>query len=254
MEIIDVDNVEQERRWRDKLRMLQTVPVSAARAYAGFWGLAYDEAQEMFRRSRKVFERAEDRGEVVEGETRERVREVVEKVQRRAEEAEVELQERVEDVREQVSLATHEEVAALTAKVDALRRQVELLLGKIDEVIRATQEEPAPLPLPDYDELTAKEVAARLDNLTIPDLFVLRDYEQGKEKRVTVLREIDARIKRMPIPGFDGLTVDEIEPLLRALSDAELADVARYEEKHEKRVTLLRAIEREQERRLEVAA
>lgn len=251
---IEVENEEQERRWRDKLAFVRTVPVNAFRAYAGFWGMAYDEAQEMLKRSRDVLDRAEDRGEVVEDETRQRVREVVDKVQRRAEEAEEELQERMEEVKEQVNLATREEVAALNAKVDALRRQVDVLLGKIDEVIRATQEEPAPLPLPGYDDLTAKEVVAQLDAMTIPQLFVLRDYELGKDKRVTVVREMDARINRMPIPGYDGLTVEEIEPLLPALDGAQLAYVARYEEKHENRVTLLRIIERGQERRIEVTA
>lgn len=249
---IEVENIEEEGAWRERLRFLRTVPGNAVRAYAGFWGLLYDEAQEMVKRSRDVFERAEDRGETLEVDTRERVREVVDKVQRRAEEAEEELQEQMESVAGQVNLATREEVAALNIKVDALRRQVDLLLTKLDQVILATQAEPEPLPLPGYDELTAKEVVAQLDSLTIPQLVALRDYELANDNRVTVLREIDARVNRMPVPGYDELTVEEIEPLLANLEDAQLAYLARYEETHENRVTLLRAIEREQERRLEV--
>jgi polyhydroxyalkanoate synthesis regulator phasin len=210
--------------------------------------MAYDEAQTMVERTRQLFERAEDRGVVVEADTRELVKETVQKARRQAEE----VQEEVHEQLEQVKLATGEEVAALNAKVDALRRQLDVLLQKVDRVLLLEQEEALKQPLADYDQLNVREVVGRLDSLTIPQLVALRDYELAHEKRVTVLREVDARINRMPIPGYDELTVDVIEPLLPNLEDAHLIYLAGYEAQHENRVTLLRSIEREQARRLEV--
>ena len=250
---IEVDNIEEEGRLRDRLRYLRTVPMNAVRAYAGFWGMAYDEAQELFKRSRDVFERAEDRGETLEEDTRERMRTVVEKVQRRAEEAEESVEEQVQEVAAGVNLATREEIAALDKKVNALGRQVDALLAKLDQMVIGQREPEVALPLAGYDDLTAKEVVAQLNSLTIPQLLVLRDYEMSRDNRVTVVREIDNRVNRMPVPGYDQLTVEEIEPLLPALTEPQLDYLVRYEANHENRVTLLRAIEQEQQSRVEPA-
>lgn len=250
---IEVENIEDERGWRDRLRTLRTVPKNAVLAYAGFWGMAYDEAQDIVKRSRDVLTRAEDRGETLGSGTRERVRTVVEKVQRRAEEAQEEVEEQAEEVVAQVNLATRAEVAALDKKVDTLSKQVGALLAKLDQIVLAQQEPAVELPLVGYDELTAKEVVALLNSLTIPQLLVLRDYEMAHDNRVTVLREIDMRASRMPIPGYDELPVEEIEPLLPALEAAQLDYLARYEANHENRVTVLRAIERVQQSRVERA-
>lgn len=246
---INVENEETPDGLRGKLRQLTTVPRNAVLAYAGFWGVAYDEAQELLKNSRKLFDRAGERGETVEADARDLVKDTVQKIRRQAEEVQEEVEEQVEQV---INLATREEVAALNAKVDALRRQVDVLLQKVDQVLLMEQEEALKLPLPDYDDLNVKEVTARLDSLTIPQLVAVRDYELAHAKRVTVLRELDARINRMPIPGYDQLTVDEIEPLLPGLEDAQLEYLVNYETKHENRVTLVRAIERERDRRLQV--
>ncbi len=248
---VKVENGELPEGLRGKLRQLAVVPRHVVLAYAGLWGVAYDEAQELLKNSRNLLDRAEDRGVVVEADTRELVKETVQKVRRQAEEVQEEVEEQVEQI---VNLATGEEVAALNAKVDALRRQVDVLVQKVDRVLLLEQAEALKLPLPDYDQLNVKEVTARLDSLTIPQLVALRDYELAHGKRVTILRELDGRINRMPIPGYDQLSIDEIEPLLPGLEIAHLDYLAEYEAQHENRVTLLRAIEREQDRRLQVTA
>lgn len=188
---VNVENVEVPDGLRERIRQLAVVPRSAALAYAGLWGIAYDEAQELVERSRSLFDRAEDRGHVVEADTRELLKETMQKVRRQAEEVQEEVEEQVEQV---VNLATREEVAALNAKVDALRRQLDVLLQKVDRVLLMEQEEAWKPPLPDYDQLNVREVVALLDSLTRAELETVRDYEQAHARRVTVLREVEARL------------------------------------------------------------
>ena len=48
-----------------------------------------------------------------------------------------------------------------------------------------------------YDELSVKDIAAGLEKKSMMQLEALRDYEVGNKNRVTVLREIDARMQAM---------------------------------------------------------
>lgn len=57
------------------------------------------------------------------------------------------------------------------------------------------RQEPQPtsdhLPIPDYDELSASQVVARLAGLSDDDLTAIRDYESARRKRKTILTKID---------------------------------------------------------------
>ena len=53
----------------------------------------------------------------------------------------------------------------------------------------------AQFPIEGYDELTVEEVSARLDALSIEDLREVRDYEERNKNRVTVLEQLDRRIR-----------------------------------------------------------
>lgn len=47
------------------------------------------------------------------------------------------------------------------------------------------------LPIPDYDELSASQVVARLPGLEGAELEAVRDYEAGRRQRKTILSKID---------------------------------------------------------------
>lgn len=47
------------------------------------------------------------------------------------------------------------------------------------------------LPIPDYDELSASQVVARLSGLSDGDLEAIRDYESSQRRRKTILTKID---------------------------------------------------------------
>lgn len=276
----DVDMEDVETSLRKNLKQLQKLPRNVVLAYAGFWGMAYDEAKTLVDRSREIFEQAEDKGEKVEAEARERVR----KVYKRAEtEVEDEFQEQVGEVLDEMDVPTQTRVNQLGRKIDALDRKLDRIVlqetgvgqevgrleavtekrlvvleekldrlaQKVEQVILMEAEEEVKEPLPGYDELTAREIVKQLPRLTISQLVAVRQYELTRENRVTILRAVDERVEAMPIPHYDELTVEEIEPLLPTLDAAELAYLAEYEAAHEDRVTLLRAVQDELEERPE---
>lgn len=257
----------------------------AFQAYLGLWGTAFDETQNLLERSREWVDEARHRGEEVEEEVEERARKLYQRAETEVEET---VEEKVDTLVEQVSEGVAEAVdvrdpllrdrlLALSVKVDLLSQKIErldveqlLILSarmeqlerKIDLLLLSEQASQAreagepegeytPLPIPGYDDLTAKEVVGRLDTLTIAELQVLQAYEEAHENRVTILREVTRRLERMPIENYDEMTVDEIEPHLADLTVDQLERVAEYEKAHEDRVTLLRAVERELEDRKE---
>lgn len=51
------------------------------------------------------------------------------------------------------------------------------------------------LPIPDYDELSAQQVVARLSGLGTDDLEAVRDYERDHRQRKTILGKIDQLLR-----------------------------------------------------------
>lgn len=50
------------------------------------------------------------------------------------------------------------------------------------------------LPIRDYDELTAKDVASRVHKLPAPDVAAVLSYERARKKRATVIRAAEQRL------------------------------------------------------------
>jgi hypothetical protein len=74
------------------------------------------------------------------------------------------------------------------------RRQADdLLVAPADRLLRATWLGGG-LPIAGYDELTAAQVAERLDGLSAADLQRLREHERRNANRKTVLAAIDRRL------------------------------------------------------------
>lgn len=96
-----------------------------------------------------------------------------------------------------------------------------------------------------YDSLTAEEITGRLSDLSQIELAKVDAYERRHENRTTVLDRLGSLRAAEPWPGYDELTVDQIQAALSE-GDDELAKQARsYERAHKNRVSVLRATERE---------
>ena len=94
-----------------------------------------------------------------------------------------------------------------------------------------------------YDKLNADEITAKLPELSQIDLAKVDSYERRHSDRSTVLHRIESLRGDEPWPGYDELTVSEIDKALRTLTDDEIAEVRAYETSHKNRAGVVRAIE-----------
>ena len=96
-----------------------------------------------------------------------------------------------------------------------------------------------------YDSLTAEEIVSKLPELSQIDLAKIDSYERKHDNRTTVLSRITALRRAEPWPGYDELTVAEIEAVLDEGDEQRAKDVAAYERAHKNRAGVLKAAERE---------
>ena len=97
------------------------------------------------------------------------------------------------------------------------------------------------LPIGDYDERTAEEIVAKLPELSQVDLAKIDAYERREQGRSTVLDRIASLLDDEPWPGYDELTVSDIQAALREADDDLVETVDRYERAHKDRAGVLRA-------------
>jgi hypothetical protein len=50
-------------------------------------------------------------------------------------------------------------------------------------------------PIEGYDEMNVDEISKRLDDLSVEELQLVRDYEELNEKRKTLLEQMDRKIR-----------------------------------------------------------
>ena len=96
-----------------------------------------------------------------------------------------------------------------------------------------------------YDSLTAEEIVSKLPELSQIDLAKIDSYERKHDNRTTVLSRITALRRAEPWPGYDELTVAEIQAVLDEGDEQRAKDVAAYERAHKNRAGVLKAAERE---------
>ena len=101
------------------------------------------------------------------------------------------------------------------------------------------------LAIPRYDSLTAEEILSKLPELSQIDLAKVDSYERKNDNRTTVLSRVSALRRQEPWPGYDELTVAEIEAVLGEGDEQRTKDVAAYERAHKNRAGVLRSAERE---------
>ena len=96
-----------------------------------------------------------------------------------------------------------------------------------------------------YDSLTAEEILGKLPELSQIDLAKVDSYERKNDNRTTVLGRISALRRQEPWPGYDELTVAEIEAVIGEGDEQRTRDVVAYERAHKNRAGVLRSAERE---------
>ena len=96
-----------------------------------------------------------------------------------------------------------------------------------------------------YDSLSAEEIVSKLPELSQIDLAKIDSYERKNDNRTTVLSRVTALRRAEPWPGYDELTVAEIEAILGEGDEQHVKDVVAYERAHKNRTGVLKAAERE---------
>ena len=96
-----------------------------------------------------------------------------------------------------------------------------------------------------YDSLTAEQILAKLPELSQIDLAKIDSYERKHDSRTTILSRVTTLRGQEPWPGYDELTVAEIEAVLGEGDEHRIHDVAAYERAHKHRAGVLRATHRE---------
>ncbi len=213
LNIRNVDLRDAQEKVEDNVKQLRNMSRKAVLAYVGVLGLAVDEAKAVLERGQKLVEQAERRGEKLERKlekeaTRElkrsrrelekrvkRLQKQLQKLQKqgrksvRGKERKTEklLERQVEEILERMGIPSRERIEKLNKEIDALAR-------KIDQAL-AEQQPQVALPIPDYDELSVREILQALDKLTPEQLQAIKEYEAAHKGRVTVLREVDRRLQ-----------------------------------------------------------
>ena len=96
-----------------------------------------------------------------------------------------------------------------------------------------------------YDKLTAEEIVSKLSELSQIDLAKVDSYERKHQNRTTVLERITTLRGDEPWPGYDELTVSELQTALGKADDDRIKAVRTYERAHKARAGVLKATERE---------
>jgi len=96
-----------------------------------------------------------------------------------------------------------------------------------------------------YDSLTAGEVVSKLSELSQIDLAKVDSYERRNQNRTTILSRISSLRGQEPWPGYDELTVAEIEAVLDEGDEQRAKDVLEYERAHKNRAGVITSSERE---------
>jgi ferritin-like metal-binding protein YciE len=104
---------------------------------------------------------------------------------------------------------------------------------------------PDDLAIARYDSLTADEISARLAALSQIELAKVDAYERKNQSRATILGRISSLRGDEPWPGYDELTVVEVQAVLSEGDDDRAEQVRSYERAHKNRASVLKATERE---------
>jgi ferritin-like metal-binding protein YciE len=146
-------------------------------------------------------------------------------------------------IADEVKQATRE----IQSRAKRTARQARQVPGvaQIEGQIKGAVASEGDLAIPRYDSLTAEQILSKLPELSQIDLAKVDSYERKSNNRSTVLSRISALRRQEPWPGYDELTVAEIEAVLGDGDEQHTNDVAAYERAHKNRAGVLRGAQRE---------
>jgi ferritin-like metal-binding protein YciE len=96
-----------------------------------------------------------------------------------------------------------------------------------------------------YDSLTAEEITGKLPGLSQIDLAKVDSYERRHQDRSTIRSRVSSLRGSEPWPGYDELTVAEVEAVLSEGDDERAAETRTYERAHKNRAGVMKAAERQ---------
>lgn len=199
----------------DNTKKAREMGRKALLAYLGVWGLSYDAGKSIYSDGWKWVETAEKRGEKIElafvkatesyqKSFTENVDKLTHKVEDGAKQV-LDVTTQVEKVNQSaqkywkqvVGKSADDEVEEIGVQLaEAMNGAADSAQAQV-KVVQEAVASPVDAIWSGYDELSVKDIAAGLDKETMAQLESLRDYEVANKNRVTVLREIDARMQAM---------------------------------------------------------
>ena len=134
-----------------------------------------------------------------------------------------------------------------SAKAKSSARQARKVPGvaQAEGQVKGAVASQSDLAIAGYDKLTADEIVAKLSELSQIELAKIEAYERRHENRTTVLDRASSLRGDEPWPGYDELTVAEIQTALGEADDDRLKTARSYERAHKARAGVLKATERE---------
>ena len=96
-----------------------------------------------------------------------------------------------------------------------------------------------------YDSLTAEEITDKLPGLSQIDLAKVDSYERRHQDRSTISGRVSSLRGSEPWPGYDELTVAEVQAVLAEGDDERVVKTRTYERAHKNRAGVMKVAERQ---------
>ena len=134
-----------------------------------------------------------------------------------------------------------------TEKAKRQSRQARKLPGvaRAEGTVKGAAASQGDLAIAGYDSLNANEINDRLPSLSQIELAKIDAYERKHENRTTILERISSLQGNEPWPGYDELSVAEVQAVMGEGDEARIEQVRTYERAHKNRAGVLEAAERE---------
>jgi len=193
---VDLRNVQET--VEDSTKEASKLVHKAVLASLGMVGFAYDGAVAVWHGTVEFVGKAEKRGEKMEAEFNQEVQKVQDQVTG-------EIKHRREQVEGTLNGVTKEVKSAGKSVEDRVQKTFSSLKFGDGKTVEAGQikieVEIKDLPIVNYDEMNAQAIIDLLSGYDAEGLAKIRDFEIAHKNRVTVLREIDERLKAMTEPA-----------------------------------------------------
>jgi hypothetical protein len=100
------------------------------------------------------------------------------------------------------------------------------------------------LPITDYDERNAEEIASRLKGFSQRELRTIDAYERKRGNRATIIDRVAKLLGEQPWAGYDEQSVEAVTSRLNEVDTETARLVKRYEREHKDRAGVIQAAER----------